>query len=81
MKRGVLPFWDLLDLLASSDLKFTPMGEVEETESSNPDDVMDHFTPPGGEIVVPAIIPCLCCDEMFGDWESVQQHVIENHKS
>lgn len=57
------------------------MGEVEETESSNPDDVMDHFTPPGGEIVVPAIIPCLCCDEMFGDWESVQQHVIENHKS
>ena len=77
-KRGVHEFWELMDLISLSDLR--NIEEELETEETDESDKMDHFSEHSEDVnISAAVIPCLMCDFIFNEWESLEQHVAISH--
>ena len=68
----------MIDLISTSDLR--NIEEELETEETDESDKMDHFTEHSEDVnISAAVIPCLMCDFIFNEWESLEQHVAISH--
>ena len=80
-QQGLHEFWELMDLISNSDLKYV-VDDVETEEVGEVTEQMDHCTEIDEDLdVSAAVIPCLHCDFIFNDWEAMEQHVSISHNS